>query len=865
MAAPKFPQQFGPYTLHELIARGGMAEIFRATMKGVGGFEKTVAIKKILPHLAENDEFISMLKEEAQIIVSINHANIAQVLDLGRIEDDYYIAMEYIHGIDLSTVVKDLKETNRTVPVEHAVYITSCVAAGLHVAHNKCDANGNPMNVVHRDVSPHNVLLSFAGDVKIIDFGVAKAAGREGHTQIGVIKGKLLYMAPEQAMAKDLDGRADLFAMGLILYRMLTNHLPFEGNNEFQIYNSILSKEIPPPRAFNPEIPQHVEQIVMKLLQRDPDMRYQDGYSAKIDLDRALQQLSPGYSNSRLSRWVETDLAHLIERRRMRQSGQNDAPATPSHNRMTGDVHLPEIQIESQLDAGVPDFASDWEDVDEEEDTINVSLESPEAMELLAKARQEREKYKELRMSGEIQMPAAAPWDRPQAQAPPPDDEDGATFQIDNWSPEAVMAMVGPEAAEVYGQGPSTHLSPPPQFAPPPQTPAGSGMFDQPSNQPQNQAPSQFGAPSASGPQPSAYGSGQYQQPPAHHSGALHAPDPHGSGMFGNPAGSGQFAAPGPPRTQSSPGQFAAPAPARTQSSPGQIGAPDPYGSGQFGAPGQFADPHGSGQFSAPAPDPYGSGQFGAPDASYGSGQFGAPSDSGLNQDPYGAGMSPADDLAQSGPLGAVLQPADSGSSKMIRNVVVLVLFAIVVAALGWYVFGSSQEPVEVPAVPEVTPPEDPAAQNNAEAADEPPASAAQTAGQEPADEPESPPADDGKKVKIVADSTPSGATVFLDGNEIGQTPLRGEIPFAEVEGVLKFELEGHEAKEVRIIPMMDVERDVELTKTEGALQAEEAVEEAPEPTPPKKKKRRKRRRKPKKKKPSVPLLGDDKSDVPVF
>jgi len=323
----KFPQEFGPYTLHELIARGGMAEIYRATMPGIGGFEKTVAIKKILPHLAENEEFITMFIDEARIIVSLNHANIAQVYDLGVIDETYYIAMEYVHSVDLAAVMKLVEKRGTTVPVEHATYIASGVCAGLHAAHSKHDESGRPLHIVHRDVSPHNVLISYAGDVKIIDFGVAKARNKETHTKMGVIKGKLLYMAPEQAMAKEIDGRADLFSAGLILYRMLTGQLPFQGDNEFQIYNNILSKEITPPRVLNPQVSEELNQIVMQLLQRDADKRYQDGYTAKADLDRALHHIAPGYSVNRLSRFIEDNF-----------SGQGDdsavsavpAPNTPS-------------------------------------------------------------------------------------------------------------------------------------------------------------------------------------------------------------------------------------------------------------------------------------------------------------------------------------------------------------------------------------------------------------------------------------------------------------------------------------------------------------------------------------------------------
>ena len=345
--APKLPQKFGSYTLHELIARGGMAEIYRATMPGIGGFEKTVAIKKILPHLAENEEFITMLIDEARIIVSIDHYNIAQVYDLGRIDDSYYIAMEYIHGPDLSDVIKGMARRNQYVPIPHAIYIGSCICAGLHVAHAKTDEQGNPLNIVHRDVSPHNVLLSYAGDVKIIDFGVAKASTKETHTKMGVIKGKLLYMAPEQAKAEDIDGRSDLFAAGLIIYKMVTNQLPFQGENEFQIYNNILNKQITPPKILNPDVPDAFNDVIMKLLARNPDDRYQDGYAAKQDLDRALHQIAPGYTVNRLSRFIDENFAQQQRAGSQAQLGSGPAPApqTPSANHVhTGQNEPVEIE-----------------------------------------------------------------------------------------------------------------------------------------------------------------------------------------------------------------------------------------------------------------------------------------------------------------------------------------------------------------------------------------------------------------------------------------------------------------------------------------------------------------------------------------
>jgi serine/threonine protein kinase len=303
----KLPMEFGPdYVLLDLIARGGMAEIFKAKMRtGIDGFEKLVAIKKILPNLAENEEFITMLIDEARISVSLNHANIAQVYDLGRVGDSYYIAMEFVSGLDLSHIIKKLGSEGYLLPLDHAIFITKELCAGLYFAHRKTDDNGNLLGIVHRDISPHNLLISFSGDVKIIDFGIAKASVKLSQTRMGVIKGKLLYMAPEQAMARPLDARADIFSVGLCLYRMLTGHLPFEADNEFQIYNNVLTAPIKPPRELNPEIPVELDAIVMKALSRELDDRYADGWVMHQDLEEVLQNVSPGYTSKRLMRFME--------------------------------------------------------------------------------------------------------------------------------------------------------------------------------------------------------------------------------------------------------------------------------------------------------------------------------------------------------------------------------------------------------------------------------------------------------------------------------------------------------------------------------------------------------------------------------
>ncbi len=300
------PARFGKYELLELVARGGMAEIYRARTVGIGGFEKYCAIKKILPHLSENQEFITMLIDEAKIVVSLQHANIVQVLDLGRIDNSYYIAMEYVHGMDLATIIKTCAYNNFMMPYEHTVYIAMQVCSGLYHAHSKTDSAGRNLGIIHRDISPHNILISYDGQVKIIDFGVAKASIKMSHTMSGIIKGKLLYMAPEQAMAKEIDHRADLFALGLVLYKMTTFKLPFEGENEFQIYNKLVQGKVVPPKRLNPDIPDSLNEVILKALKRKPSARYQDAFQFRTALSQVLAELAPGYSASRLAQFMET-------------------------------------------------------------------------------------------------------------------------------------------------------------------------------------------------------------------------------------------------------------------------------------------------------------------------------------------------------------------------------------------------------------------------------------------------------------------------------------------------------------------------------------------------------------------------------
>ena len=211
---------FGNYRLQRRLARGGMAEVFLARLIGVEGFERRVAIKRILPHLSESDEFRAMFLDEARLAAQLTHPNIVHIYDFGKADDYYFIAMEYVDGVDIGRLIRRAKE--RPVPFEVAARIFADVCAGLHFAHNASDPMGRKLDVVHRDVTPQNVLVSWDGVVKLVDFGIAKAAFAAGRTRPGVVKGKYAYMSPEQVEGRSLDGRSDLFAAGICLYELVT-------------------------------------------------------------------------------------------------------------------------------------------------------------------------------------------------------------------------------------------------------------------------------------------------------------------------------------------------------------------------------------------------------------------------------------------------------------------------------------------------------------------------------------------------------------------------------------------------------------------------------------------------------------------
>lgn len=283
----KKPVPFGKYLLLERVNVGGMAEVFKAKAFGVEGFERMVAVKRILPNIAEDAEFITMFIDEAKISVQLNHGNIAQVFDLGRHGDSYYIAMEYIGGRDLTQVLRRCQETNQRIPVPHAVYIAARIAEGLHFAHTLVDNDGRPLNIVNRDVSPSNVRLSYDGDVKLLDFGIAQAL-MKFTSEIGVLKGKFSYMSPEQIRGMPLDARTDVFSAGIILHEMLTTEKLFRGDTEFALMEKVRKAEVPPPSNFNRRVTPELDAIVQRALARDVADRFQSAAALAAELDALI-------------------------------------------------------------------------------------------------------------------------------------------------------------------------------------------------------------------------------------------------------------------------------------------------------------------------------------------------------------------------------------------------------------------------------------------------------------------------------------------------------------------------------------------------------------------------------------------------
>ncbi len=297
--------RMGPYLLEKKVAQGGMAELFVAGYERQDGFRKTVAVKRVLPHLAANSDFVNMFIREARLAALLQHPNVVQVIDFGKIQNVYFIAMEYVRGKNLGEIMASLKEG---MTVDQAVFIASQVAMGLEYSHSKKDdKSGEALNIVHRDISPQNILISFQGEVKISDFGISKTSSEPSLTHSGVIKGKLAYLSPEQALGQIVDHQADLYALGIVFYEILSGKRLYKFTSDIEAIRTIPEREIPPIKECRQDIPDELNRIVMKCLEKDKRLRYQSARELLQDLTALRQGLSTRYDRVNLSDFMRSN------------------------------------------------------------------------------------------------------------------------------------------------------------------------------------------------------------------------------------------------------------------------------------------------------------------------------------------------------------------------------------------------------------------------------------------------------------------------------------------------------------------------------------------------------------------------------
>lgn len=297
------------YRVLERLAAGGMAEVFLAERVGLEGFKKRVAIKRVLPHLSQKTRFIAMFLDEARVSAYLTHSNVAQVFDIGVGENAYFIVMEYVEGADLKSVMEYMRKTGRSFPVEVAVHVAEKMCEGLSYAHEAKTPEGEPLCIVHRDVSPPNVLITKYGEVKIVDFGLAKATSQLEKSDPGIVKGKFSYLSPEAAQGQDVDARADIFAAGIILWEMLAQKRLFLGENDARTVMLVRSANIPPLAPLNKDVPPELEQIIAKALARDPDKRYATARDFGRDLTAFLYKFGKPVSSHDVADIVRNTVA----------------------------------------------------------------------------------------------------------------------------------------------------------------------------------------------------------------------------------------------------------------------------------------------------------------------------------------------------------------------------------------------------------------------------------------------------------------------------------------------------------------------------------------------------------------------------
>ena len=348
---------FGKYHLLERLGRGGMAEVWKAKALGPMGYARKLVVKRILPELACDDEFVRMFVEEARLSASLNHRNIVQVYEFGEVGGEYYLAMEWVHGRDLNTLLATLKERQAAPPMELGAYVAREVCRALAYAHALTDEDGQPLRLIHRDVSPSNVMVGFDGSVKLLDFGIAKALAlaSENRTQVGVLKGKFGYMAPEQVDCDaDVDHRADLFVAGVVLWEMLTLRRLFKGSSDIHTIGMVRAAKVLPPSSFNPAVPPELDAVCMRALAKSRGERFANCGEMAEALDEIVHRMKFGSDGAaRLMRGEFPDVREPTQQLALVPL----TPPTTTPARRTPSAPLPAAPPpprEIELYAGVP-------------------------------------------------------------------------------------------------------------------------------------------------------------------------------------------------------------------------------------------------------------------------------------------------------------------------------------------------------------------------------------------------------------------------------------------------------------------------------------------------------------------------------
>jgi eukaryotic-like serine/threonine-protein kinase len=482
------PVPFGKYLLLDRISVGGMAEVFKAKSYGVEGFEKIIAIKRILPTMGEDRDFIKMFIDEAKIAGQLAHANICQIFELGRIDGSHFIAMEYIWGKDLLQIQNRVRKLKQMMPVPMACFAIAKVLEGLDYAHRKRDPLGRPLEIVHRDCSPQNVLVSYEGEVKVIDFGIAKATSRNSRTMAGVLKGKFGYMSPEQVRGLPLDRRSDIFALGTMLYECLTGERLFQGETDFSTLEKVRNVDIQPPRAVNPNIPESIEKVILKALAKDVDDRYQWCSEMLADLQQYLMSQDVVFTAKSLSSWLKEIFAQEIERERQqleqyKRVGRDGLIAGMPAAEAKLDV------VENLGEAGAP-----------EGDATTLGGPNFDEMEQAVNAAPDVSQSPGGRKSALSQVATTPPTNIPRRQAD--DDDDSGDFgeeaptEIFGDDPAAAVAAAAPQAARKSGGSspPSMRDLQQPLGKAPPKPPPGRPSTQRPAEAMQPMAASSSGA-----------------------------------------------------------------------------------------------------------------------------------------------------------------------------------------------------------------------------------------------------------------------------------------------------------------------------------------------------------------------------------